>query len=432
MEAIRFEIFIVVLLSLGKISLLRGHIMSKFALNIVASVAFAGLNVCAIFHQFSKINENYQKNTKSKKKVGSAKGDTEKTFAKIEEDKGSQKFVLNHNNNNNLSNIGSLGRLNEKQLLKSQEQDVQVGFKNIDFDEKITEKETSQKIQKEYKDINPQNSEEKEDKKGEYKQDCFYQRNHQPIMGIKEILSISIIVAFYNFPALQSFGVTATLATILILDFYYKPFTNPKDNLDLAFTNTIFTLISLCLSCLSFSHKILSKKASFYIIGYTTILLVCLLIARNISMALLGVYQALKRMCKKKKKRIEVSKMSKRSIDSSINEPSEGVKNEDKKEEEILVNKADDETHEKKANEEDPLNQQVNLDEEEEEKVEEGEEKIEDEEKNDVWNLPKQSVARRIPRMGQGGVPRLLFKPKKKGELMKPNRSRGTRKDHKI
>ena len=137
----------------------------------------------------------------------------------------------------------------------------------------------------------------------DYKLDRFYQSNHRPLTAIKEILAIMSVVILYDYPIFQTMSVTGTLAIFLTLDYYYKPFRDSQENLDLTITGTIFLLISACLASLSLTSKLLSRKLTFYSIGYLTIFLISLLIGRNFVMTFTSFYQGLMEILKNLKNR---------------------------------------------------------------------------------------------------------------------------------
>ena len=133
----------------------------------------------------------------------------------------------------------------------------------------------------------------------EYKTDHFYQRHSRPLSAIKDFAITFIIVAAYEFPILQTSGVSLTMGVFLALDAYFMPFTDKKENYDNLFVELVFLLISINFFILSFSESFLSRKSTFYFIGYSTIFLILVLVLRNIIFAGSAICKAIKHYSKK-------------------------------------------------------------------------------------------------------------------------------------
>ena len=128
----------------------------------------------------------------------------------------------------------------------------------------------------------------------EAKTDHFYQRNHKPIMAIKDCLISFVLVIAYYHPIVQTGGVSLLLGLFLTLDIYYKPNQDGWDNVDMLITSTVFFLISLSLSSLSLIDGLFTRDLVYYAVGYTSIFLVVVLFIRNLVLAGRGLYKCVK------------------------------------------------------------------------------------------------------------------------------------------
>ena len=439
LEAIRFEIFVVVLISLGKIDLIGENVMSKFTVNIIASIIFSTLNIFIVVKQFLNVKKNYLKYKKKKSLAQNSQREHENVFAEPEKNqylKESKKGIFD-----------SSSRVNEKNPLNQ---------KKAIFDEKIEKKEEKNQEKK---------SEQGQEDEEEYKIGCFYQRNHNPLNAIKEIFIITAVVSLYEWPVVQTLSVTATLAIFVSLDWYYKPFTDQKDNKDLLVIGNLFLLISVFLSSLSFTHHILSRKTTFYFIGYPAIFLISLLIIWNIIMLIRGISEGIKNFFRKNRKRAKVDQRGERNVvnrsqetpeigqfgqDSlqlvkdNIFDPQKQNNNDEENQDDKMkqqkldfldvgieeVEKNENERGEKSEKQEKSQKEEKSENEEEKrEEVEKSQKEVKSEKVKEIdeWSFPKNSKISKISSnrrsllMGNEGGPRIFRPLKKKGIVFSKN-----------
>ena len=267
LEAIRLDILITVLLSITKLTVAGKKPFSIFSLNLCTSICFTTVNIVFFAYQIHKIKQSHTKHKKSnnreqsskKTRLGTSRQQDDSTHRKINQDASIEPLgqsTLHH------SGI-------EAQEPQKSEIDPQANQLTLDPCCQFNE---------------------------DYKTEFFYQRNHKPLMLLKDILLSTILVCFYWVKAVQTTGVTLTLGAFLALDVYYKPFKDSKENLDLIVNNTVFLMISTSLTVLGFTQRILSRKLVYYLIGYSSILLILILILKNLFGSVVSAYKGIKKI----------------------------------------------------------------------------------------------------------------------------------------
>ena len=165
------------------------------------------------------------------------------------------------------------------------------------------------------------------------KTDYYYQRNHRPFTAVKECLISLFLVGCYDYPAVQTGGITLTLGVFLALDVYYQPFKEVKENLDNNIVSTIFVLVSFCMSALAFTQKFISRKVVFYVVGYSSVILVLILLLRKMYTAAVSIYEGIKmvynKFCAKSKKPTDPSSHAGSNKPEKPGKTQNGLKNSD-------------------------------------------------------------------------------------------------------
>ena len=271
LEAVRFDIFVTVLLSITKIDLLTKETVSWFTFNIFVSVSFGALNILTTLYQFYIIRKYY---------VGYQK---RQSIKRSGNEQSAQTAAIQIFNNN-------LGRPEERPKKEQQQDEDNKKIKRSQVTPETQLKPAkidSSKKTEGAEDNNNKLPEKPTSKFNEqYKTEIYYQRNHRPFTALKECLVAAILVVLYDHPIAQTSGITIILLLFLILDIYYRPFIKTSGNFDDIIMSGLFFLLSFLLCLLSFVQRVLTRKQIYFYIGYPAIFVICLLIGRNMYLAL--------------------------------------------------------------------------------------------------------------------------------------------------
>ena len=144
-----------------------------------------------------------------------------------------------------------------------------------------------------------------DDKKSEF----FYQKNHLPLLTLKEILISMALVVFYNQPKTQISLVWLALAVYLGFDFYFKPDKEEVINKKELRESAIYVLITgLAFMMVSLDGHV-SEKINYYFFGYLMMILILYLLYHQLKHLIWIILQIFGRfhqyLNKNKKKRVK-------------------------------------------------------------------------------------------------------------------------------
>ena len=267
LEGIRMDLLISTFLSLEKVSLIERNFWSYYSLNVLISGIFFTLNMISTAYQFYAIRKAYS-------------GYQKRREIERRESKGlSRQFhVQGVNIQDPNDSIHQMIVTNNSRLENSR---ILLPVINI----------TKRRLEQKTKglSVSPTSEFNQENKTG-----CFYQRHHRPLIAIKDLFISFILVFGYNSPVIQTTGITLILGIFLGLDFYYRPAWNITENINLLLSGSLFFLLSLSLTIFSFFHSRLSRKMAFYVVGYTSILVLSLMVLKSLAKAIQSLFGALK------------------------------------------------------------------------------------------------------------------------------------------
>ena len=298
LEAIRLDLFISMTLSITKIGVLSQSHFSLYTANLVAAMLFAALNIVSTTLIILK-NEQKFSGFRLREKI------------KTEENE----IIVKHFR----LECGSIDLDDPEETIKkiiekssgSRERKRPIG-PVLNLMKRKFEHQVRGLPEDPYSEFNKNT-----------KTEHFYQRNHKPLTAVKDLIISLILVGAYDSPVLQTLGATLSLGLFVTLDFYYQPSKEKSDNIDTLFTSTVFFLLCMSISSLSVVETLMSRVMVYYAIGYTSILLILLLMIRNIFLAVFGIHGFLVGAyaeCSKSRKRAQIVAKSKALVPTSQNQ----------------------------------------------------------------------------------------------------------------
>ena len=163
--------------------------------------------------------------------------------------------------------------------------------------------------------LGPQNPSEKSGKKQmipnqdgscefneDYILDTFYQRNHRPLIGLRDFVITFILVTIYYTPKAQTTFVLRTSTSSMVLDVLKKPFKTSEMNREHYLTQGCFLVITIMLTLLSWTEESMSQTVKYYLVGYVSIIAIAILLVYSVSKTIAELVYLIKKYLSKKNK----------------------------------------------------------------------------------------------------------------------------------
>ena len=272
LEAIRLDLHISGFLVLFEIELVRENLMTALGVNFGFVVLMFATSGFLIIYQFWKIFVVYSKYRKSikfdKEWNHGRKNKDKRQSAKLEKD-------------DQFAQSTELRRINAEDWKPSGARRKELGVKG-----KLLKNKLSNITEGPTCSFNEDNKTEK-----------FYQRNHRPIVALKDLLVSGALVGCYDSPRIQTTTISLIIFVFFILDAYYKPEVDKKENNDLIIYGLFYFLVTLSLAVLSFVQDRITREEAFYYFGYPCVVFVLVIVIRGLVNGIISIFRGAKKLC---------------------------------------------------------------------------------------------------------------------------------------
>ena len=155
-----------------------------------------------------------------------------------------------------------------------------------------------------------------------------FQRHFNLMILTKDLFFAVLLYSVYYHPRALIMLLTLVQSTLLVLIFAYPPYNTPRLNSSVKITQTLYLLLNLWFMVLIFGGDDISESVRYYIIGFSMICNVLLVLVCNIAYSIFDTIQEWKRKRAKNQRKLEREKQKMNKVSNSnesmVSRPEEG------------------------------------------------------------------------------------------------------------